>query len=134
MSTIFQNYLGVSIYLIAVSIAECSTQLHAVSLSPPCLLHLFNLENAVLLSDFPCFFYNCRLSPFSLPKLSFVPFLLPARSPGLPLHPSCFHSSSPDLRTALLLLHPGSHFCPSCIQASGCLLHTAGPLKLHLYN
>lgn len=56
MSTIFQNYLGVSIYLIAVSIVECSIQLHAVSLPPPWLLHLFNLENAVLLSDFPCDF------------------------------------------------------------------------------
>lgn len=97
------------------------TQLHLVSLPPHGLLHLFNLENAVLLN---CYWVslplkkknnnNSRLPPFSFSQTLHCTLLIP--SPGLPSHPLYFHSSfSPNPGITSLLLHPGSHSFPSCI-------------------
>lgn len=74
----------------------------------------------IFLAIFLAFFYNCRLPPFSLPKLSFVPFLLPALDslciplafiPPLLISELLYYRSIPDLTFAPLVFRLAAASC-----------------------
>jgi len=82
VSMLCQNHFCLSIYLIAVSVIECSgwhncMQCHILHVASHTSL-IWKTLPCLTACDFPRFFYDFSLPPFSLLKLSFVPFLLPA--------------------------------------------------------
>lgn len=112
-STLSQHCLGLSIYLIAIAVTECSgwhnhMQCHSHYVGY-CTSLNWEMPSCLIASDFPGFFVisDSLLSPFA--KLSFAAFYTP--SPGLLWHP-LYSLSSFSLDPRIITLHPRSHFYP----------------------